>query len=161
MDSEAGHRAAVARAEQVLGRFQYRLWMRRRDAQQHSRGPARRPPALLPLVQSADTDAQQPRKFVLRQAELVAGRHDAFVPSRLLLTLKSSRHWSMMSTPPRCDSSCLLVATPRRCGFRVVRGIRGCHSPGLALFVPFAAFCSKFKTSFCPHLFAFKSHLRL
>ncbi len=46
---------------------------------ENPRSPARRPPALLPVVQSADTDAQQSRKFGLRQAELVPGRRARLV----------------------------------------------------------------------------------
>src|SRR5260221_1888790 len=51
--------ARRSRSDRVLcGCFQYHIWMQRRDAQENARRPARRPPSLLPLVQSANTDAQ-------------------------------------------------------------------------------------------------------
>ena len=55
-----------------------------RDAEEDLGGSARCATALLPMVQRANTDAQQPGKPALRQAKLFPRGGDALVPSRFL-----------------------------------------------------------------------------
>ena len=55
-----------------------------RDAEEHLGGSARRAAPLLPVVQRANTDAQQPGKPALRQANLFPRGGDALVPSQFL-----------------------------------------------------------------------------
>ena len=55
-----------------------------RDAEEHLGGSARGAAPLLPVVQRANTDAQQAGKPALRQANLFPRGGDALVPSRFL-----------------------------------------------------------------------------
>jgi len=76
--------AEVNRRPPLRCRFQHNFGMAGSHAQQHSRGPARRARALLPMVKRADTDSEQPGELRLRETELLASGGDACLRSQFL-----------------------------------------------------------------------------